>query len=119
MPPQRPAMVAALKRVPGFGKYALRTHDAWLRSKILRYWDSPNSRAQRLHEEHPPRLTGVQQQVLDGLAARGIARLSFDDLFEERKHWDRLGAKVQDWLASDEVRKKERDYLEGGHRAAR
>ncbi len=112
---KRPRIIESLSRVPVLGAPVLAAHNAWVRHKYRRPVKPENAEAIRLYRGRPPVLNEVQRRVLDEFLARGVAAVHFDQLIDDRRMWDALATRINDWLQSPEVRQQEDRYRQAGH----
>lgn len=115
MPPKRPTLIDDLIHIPRMGRYVKRAHDAWLHAKFNYYSATRNMKAQQAFDAERPRLSNVQQRVLDELNGRGIAHVHFDELFADRQLWADLQSHVSGWLDKEEIKDKERAFINSGY----
>jgi hypothetical protein len=113
--PARPMLVNSLMQVPRLGRHVKRAHDGWLRRQCESYWSAERSPARRQYQSNKPLLTDVQQRVLTDLSGRGLAHVHFDELFGHRGLWDEMECMITAWADGDEVREKQRRYVDGGY----
>lgn len=116
--PKRPMVVNSLMRVPRLGRHVKRAHDAWLERRCEQYWASHNSPARRKFQAQPPTLDAVQTRILSDWNRRGVAYARFDELIDDPSLWSEADQLLRDWAQGDTVRKKERDYVDGGYRTS-
>jgi hypothetical protein len=112
----RPPTIETLASVPGFKKPVFQVYDAWLRFSYRRLWNWHNQHARRAFESNKPLLNEVQQRVLAELQERGIAHVSFQELFRDAGCWHLLSGTVHEWLRSSSVQEQEIHYREVGYK---
>lgn len=104
MPVKRPGLVASLMDMPRLGPWLRASHDYWLVAKY--HLDSrfiSNRISSRSFDAHRPALTKAQQRVVGDLMERGVAKVSFTELFEEKTLWERLSQEAVAFAQSDAV----------------
>jgi hypothetical protein len=86
----------------------------WLEVKrFVRQSITSSPRSRRLFRAAPPALDDAQREVLSALQTRGLAMISFADLFGgEAKLWDSLSAEAESFAASEKVREAKRRLAE-------
>lgn len=116
MPAPRPKIIRKLDRWPVVSRQARNIHDTWRALKLRHAWDWTNRGAVKAFESNRPTLNAVQQRIVGDLQQRGIAFAQFDELFDQSK-WEALLRPTEEWLATEDVKEKERAYKEGGHKS--
>jgi len=107
MPVKRPGLVAGLMGVPHLGSWLRASHDYWLVAKY--HLDSryiSNRTSSRNFDAHRPALTKAQQRVVGDLMERGIAKISFAELFKEKTLWERLSQDAAGFAQGDAVKSR-------------
>ncbi len=115
MPPVRPKLIDFLTRIPKIGGQARYAHDIWLRHRINSYWQNRNELSRNIFEANIPSLDTIQQKVVNELTECGVATVSFDKLISNRQLWDKLVLEVNQWLGSEKIKEKERQYIQSNH----
>jgi hypothetical protein len=58
----------------------------------------------------------VQQRIVSDWNRRGVAYATYDELIGEPDLWEEMDTLLRDWSQSEQVKEKERAYVEGGYR---
>lgn len=101
---ERSKVLTRMSEFPACGRLISQHYDNFLRLKYRLNWRyTRNPASTRSFHKKSPKLSPIQQRLVEELYSTGLAICHFDELFEERGLWNTLCAQVAEFSSSDEV----------------
>lgn len=117
---ERSKLVTRMSELPACGSLIHEQYDNFLRMKFEVDWRwARNPASRRSFHKNLPKLSALQQRLVEELNSTGLAICHFDELFQDRGLWHCLCAQISEFSSSDEVqsavRRQQKDFSEKKH----